>query len=646
MTRIVKPPVLYVAVLGAAAVGLITITVQARAGSLDGGMSRPPVPLTFNKDIAPIIFKNCAGCHHPGGAAPFSLLSYQDTRKHAKQIAVVTESRYMPPWLPEPGYGDFSGERRLSDDEIGIIKRWVEQGAAEGAVSDLMPAPKFNDAWQLGQPDLVIKLPAPYTLQASGSDVFRNFVIPVPVTRTRYVKAVEILPGNNKIVHHANILIDRTHSFRRIDQQDHEIGFEGMDLRVESEIFDPDSHFLFWKPGTPPFTEPTDMAWLLNKGTDLILNMHLRPSGKPEVIQPVIGIYFTDNPPSRFPMLLQLEHDGAIDIPPGMKDFIVTDDFELPVDVDALGVYPHAHYLGKDIQGFATLPDGTRKWLIRIKDWDINRQAVYRYVKPIFLPQGTIISMRYSYDNSAANVRNPNHPPQRVVAGNKSSDEMGHLWIQVLPRARDDVRIVLQESLMRQRIKKYPDDFTAHFNLGAVLQSMGKLEEGINQYKLALRTRPNDVTALNSLGSAFQSMGKIEEAISQFRLALRIKPDYGDAHYNLGNALLGQDKPDEAISHFREVLRLQPDDAPAHNDLGSALAIQGNMVEAASHFEQALRINPQYADAHYNLGLVFEIQAKLAEAINHFEHALRIDPQHAGALESLNRARAKIKARN
>ena len=643
MTSTVKLALLHIFLLSAAGFGPFTIAAHAQAGSDDRKVSRQPRTLTFNKDIAPIFFQNCVECHHPGGSAPFGLLSYQDARKHAKQIAVVTKSRYMPPWLPEPGYGEFAGERRLTDDQIRIIQRWVEQGTTEGPVSDLPPAPKFNEGWQLGHPDLVIKLPVPYNLQAEGSDVFRNFVIPVPVTKTRYVKAVEILPDNKKIVHHANILIDRTQSFRRIDQQDSEVGFEGMDVRVESESFDPDSHFLFWKPGTPPFTEPADMAWPVDKGTDLILNLHLRPSGRPEVIQPVIGLYLTDKPPSRFPMLLQLEHDGAIDIPPGKKDFLITDDFELPVDVDVLGVYPHAHYLGKDVQGFATLPDGTRKWLIRIKDWDINWQAVYRYVKPIFLPKGTIISMRYSYDNSADNVRNPNSPPQRVGAGTKSSDEMGHLWIQVLPRARDDVRIVLQESLMRQRLRKYPHDFTAHFNLGAVLQSTGKLEEAIDHYQEALRARPNDVAALNSLGSAFQSMGRVEQAVSQFRLALRIKPDYLDAHYNLGNALLAQDKTEEAIGHFREVLRIQPDDAVAHNDLGSALAIQGNLVEAAVHFEQALRTNPEYADAHYNLGLVFAIQGNLPQAISHFEQALRINPRHAGARENLDRARTQIK---
>lgn len=646
MTRSVKIPVLLFALVTAAGFGWATTEGRARLGPYEGKISRPRATLTFNKHIAPIIFKNCAECHHPGGSAPFSLLSYQDARKHAKQIAVVTESRYMPPWLPEPGYGEFAGERRLTDDQIKIIQRWVEQGAVEGAASDLPPPPKFKEGWRLGEPDLVIKLSAPYVLQAGGSDVFRNFVIPVPVTKTRYVRAVEILPGNNKIVHHANILIDRTRSFRRIDEQDPEVGFDGMDVRVESRTFDPDSHFLFWKPGTPPFTEPADMAWPVDKGTDLILNMHLRPTGKPEVIQPVIGLYFTERPPSRFPMLLQLEYDGAIDIPPGKRDFLVADDFELPLDVDVLGVYPHAHYLGKDIQGYATLPDETRKWLVRIKDWDIDRQAVYRYVTPVFLPRGTVISMRYSYDNSAGNARNPNHPPQRVVTGNKSSDEMGHLWIQVLPRAPDDARVILQESSMRQRLRKYPDDFTAHFNLGAVLQSMGKLEEAITHYQEALRARPGDITALNSLGSAFQSRGQLEEAISQFRQALRIKPDYGDAHYNLGNALLGLDKPEEAIGHFREVLRIQPDDAPAHNDLGSALAIRGNLTEAAAQFEQALIINPQYADAHYNLGLVFSMQGNLAQAISHFEQALRIDPQHAGAFESLNRARAQIKNRN
>ncbi|MDQ3688177.1 MAG: tetratricopeptide repeat protein, partial [Acidobacteriota bacterium] len=342
-------------------------------------------------------------------------------------------------------------------------------------------------------------------------------------------------------------------------------------------------------------------AWRLDVGTDLILNMHLQPSGKPEMIQPLIGLYFTDQPPTSFPMLLQLERDGAIDIPARKKDFVITDEFTLPLDVDALGVYPHAHYLGKDLQALATLPDGTKKWLVRIARWDLNWQAVYRYAAPVFLPKGTVISMRYAYDNSADNERNPNHPPKRVVAGNKSSDEMGHLWLQVLPRARGDVRIVLQEALMRRRLEKYPNDFTAHFNLGAALQSIDKLDEAISHYREALRARPDNVTALNGLGTAFQSTGKLEEAISHYRKVIKVRPDYADAHYNLGNALLTLDRIEEAITHLRRVIQIQPDDANAHNSLGSAFAMKGDLVQAVAHFEHALRINPAHADARENL---------------------------------------------
>ncbi|HEU0177446.1 MAG TPA: hypothetical protein VFV58_24550, partial [Blastocatellia bacterium] len=423
--------------------------------------------ITFNKQIAPILFANCAACHHEGGAGPFGLIEYQEVKKRARQIVTVTGSRYMPPWLPEPGYGEFADARRLSDEQIETIRQWVEQGMIEGDKSDLPPAPRFDEAWQLGQPDMIVEMPQPYTLPAGTTDIFRNFVIPLPITKTRYVKAVELLPGDKKIFHHANILIDRTGGSRRRDEQDPEVGFGGMDVAIESESFDPDSHFLFWKPGSAPWVEPDGMAWPATPGTDLVLNLHMQPSGKPETIKARIGLYFTDRAPSKFPMLLQLEHDGAIDIPPGKKDFVITDEFTLPVDVDALAVYPHAHYTGKDLQGWARLPDGTKKPLVWIKDWNLNWQAVYRYERPVFLPAGTMISMRFTYDNSAANPRNPNSPPKRILTGDKATDEMGHLWLQVLPRSKEDVRMVLQEALMRQRLKKYPSDFIAHFNLGA-----------------------------------------------------------------------------------------------------------------------------------------------------------------------------------
>ena len=234
-------------------------TGQAQKGSKRAGR-RPEIAatITFNKDIAPIIFKNCAPCHRPGEAGPFPLLNYDDVKKHAGQIAAVTRIRFMPPWLPEPGYGDFVGQRRLTDGEIQAIQNWAQQGAVEGDPKDKPRAPEFVEGWQLGKPDLVLKMSRAYELPAHGDkgrDVFRNFVIPVPVSGARNVKAIEFRPGNAQIFHHANILVDRTESSRRLDGQDGQPGFAGMDLEIESDRFDPDSHFLFWKPGTSPSAE-------------------------------------------------------------------------------------------------------------------------------------------------------------------------------------------------------------------------------------------------------------------------------------------------------------------------------------------------------------------------------------------------------
>ena len=377
----------------------VAATLSGRAAAPQGPIQRSPAAVTFNRDIAPIVFHSCSTCHRPGEAAPFSLLNYSDVKKHARQIVDATQSRAMPPWLPEPQKLKFADELRLSDAEIDLIKSWVEQGEVEGDPSALPAQPKFVEGWRLGKPDLVLTANKPLTLPPSGTDTYWNFIFPVPIQETRWVKAVEIRPGDKRYVHHANILVDREGSSRQRETEPG-AGFGGMEIRIESQVFDPDSHLLFWKPGTIPYVEPEGMALRLDKGTDLILNTHLQPSGKPEVIQPSIGLYFTPHPATKLPMLLQLENDAKLDIPAGQKDFLVTDDFTLPIDVELLAIYPHAHYLGKDIQAFATLPDGTRKTLIHIPQWNLNWQAVYRYAEPVRLPKGTKVSLRYVYDNS------------------------------------------------------------------------------------------------------------------------------------------------------------------------------------------------------------------------------------------------------
>ena len=580
-------------------------TLSGRPAARDSvATAKPAAQVTFNSAIAPIVFRSCATCHRPGEAAPFSLLNYLDAKKHARQIVDVTQSRAMPPWLPEPQKLKFADELRLSDAEINLIQRWVEQGEVEGDPADLPPSPEFVEGWRLGKPDVILTGNKPLTLPPSGTDTYWNFIFPVPIQETRWVKAIEIRPGDKRYVHHANILVDRAGSSRKRETEPG-AGFGGMEIRIESQVFDPDSHLLFWKPGTVPSVEPEGMALRLDKGTDLILNTHLQPSGKPEVIQPSIGLYFTSRPATKLPMLLQLENDAKLDIPAGQKDFLVTDDFTLPINVELLAIYPHAHYLGKDIQAFATLPDGTKKTLIHIPQWNLNWQAVYRYAEPVRLPTGTKVSLRYVYDNSEENPLNPNHPPARVKGGNRSSDEMCHLWLQVLPvnfdLAQGDPRMALQEALARHNVEKNPGDFEAHYNLAAMLQAKSKLDPAIREYELAVRLRPNDAAANNALGAALVAAGHPEQSVGYLQAALKTRPDSFEAHYNLGLALAGQSDFEGASQQFGLALQLQPQDANVEANLGATLAELGRFPEAKSHFERALQIDPNQPIAKDNL---------------------------------------------
>jgi tetratricopeptide (TPR) repeat protein/mono/diheme cytochrome c family protein len=566
--------------------------------------STTTAPITFNRDIAPMMFHYCATCHRPGESGPFPLLTYKDAKSHARQLGAVTKSRFMPPWLPARGEFKFADEMRLSDAEIALIANWVEQGAVEGAAADQPRMPDFVEGWQMGRPDAIVKAQKPYQLPAGGNDQYWNFVFRNPVKQTRWLKGIEVRPGDKHVVHHANVLVDRMES-ARAQEASPGAGFGGMEIKIESEAFDPDSHFLFWKPGTIPYTEPAGMALRLDPGTDLVLNIHLQPSGKAEPVQPSLGLYFTDQPATRFPMLLQLENDQKLDIPPGDKNFVVTDEFTMPENVKLLAIYPHAHYIGKDLEAFATFPDGAKKSLIHIPDWDLNWQAVYRYESPVELPAGTVVSMRYRYDNSDENIRNPNIPPKRVVGGNRASDEMAHLWLQVLPRnapgKTGDPRRVLQEAMARHNVEKNPADFEGHYNLGAMLQARGELLDALQQYELALRIRPSDATVNNAAGGVSLAAERPEAAIKYLQGALRSRPNYFDAHYNLGIALAMQNDFASAVEHFRAAVQLNSEDANAQANLGAALAETGNLKEARVHLEKALAIDPTLANARENL---------------------------------------------
>ena len=385
-------------------------------------------PPTFTRAVAPILYRHCATCHHAGEVAPFPLLTYEDAAKRAKLIVTVTASRYMPPWQPEPGYGHFQGERRLRDAEITTLRRWAQAGAPQGDSGQLPPAPHFPEGWQLGTPDMTLRMPKPFSIAADGPDQYMCFVIPLHLTADKYVRALEFRPETRSVVHHALFLLDAGHIGRQLGESYSCFGTPG---------FLPSGALGGWTPGMQPARMPDGLQLILRKGSDLVMQIHYHPTGKPETDQSTLGLYFTGKPPTKWVADIALG-SHQIDIPPGERAYKVRDHFTTPVDVAAVGIIPHAHYICKEMQGWAILPDGRKQWLIRIRDWNFNWQEQYRYATPVKLPADTRLEMEFTYDNSDANPRNPNHPARRVVWGPDTTDEMAGLHVQVVPEDMDD----------------------------------------------------------------------------------------------------------------------------------------------------------------------------------------------------------------
>ena len=564
---------------------ICTVAAMFASQSPVSGKARPS-GTTFNRDVAPIVFSRCGGCHRPGESGPFDLLSYADVSKRAKQIVKVTQKRIMPPWMPDAGYGEFAEERRLTADELETIQDWVKQGAREGNPADLPPAPNFTKGWQLGEPDLVLTMPAAFNLKADGKDVYRNFVIPIPLKDAQFVRAYEFRP-NSRVVHHAFMFIDGTPTSRILDEKDPEPGFEGMRSLPETAQF-PEGHVLGWQPGRLPRQVPEGMSWKLEPGADLLVQVHLQPSGKPEPIQCSVGLYFTDDAPRRRSFMLDL-NSWEIDIPAGEKNYVREESYTLPVDVEVLGVMPHAHYLGKTLTGYAILPDGTKQGLLRIANWNFNWQGDYRYKEPVFLPKGTVLHKHFTFDNSEGNPHNPSHPPKAVTYGALTTDEMGELWFQVVPKSNADYQTLTADKQAHWFEKRFRADL--------------KLIE----------THPNDATALLRLGKAFLIRGikslaekesSLRDAERLLRAAAESDPENDESHYYLAVVYKELRREPEFLREVQAAISLNPKNYKALNLFGSFWMETGRLRDAEAAFVRALAINPKDRVVMENLAKV------------------------------------------
>ncbi len=524
-----------------------------------------PETVTFNQHIAPIILEHCTPCHREGMSAPFQLLTYEDTRRRAKQIKEVTESKYMPPWLPEPVEGGFKHERGLSEQQIRLIKSWLDTGSKEG--DDIVPPsiPDWPEDWQLGEPDLVASMPNDYSLPAEGRDIYRNFVLKVPITKPLYVKELEFHPENARVVHHALIYIDSTRQSQRRENADPKPGFGGM--RVPMSAGMPEGQFLSWQPGKIYSKSDNSIPWMLQPGTDLVIQVHMNPTGKIEDFSCSVGLHFTETPPSSIPYKIKLT-SLAIDIPSETSFYRVKDSMQLPVDVQLTRILPHAHYLCKRMEGYAIFPDGNKKRLILIKNWDFNWQGDYIYETPIKLPKGTVLHMDYTYDNSTGNLANPHSPPKKVTYGPESSNEMAELWFQFILNSLED-RKKFKEKV---RIKNKQ-----------VLIQFGQSTLG---------SETNDPDLLLITAQAHLAAGDQQAAFRAFSRVVQLDPKRFDAWFNIGTMLRSSGQDDAAKQAFGNVIRIDPNDAEAYGSLGIIFQEEGKLEPAEKCFRAALRLNP------------------------------------------------------
>ena len=357
------------------------------------------------------------------------------------------------------------------------------------------------------------------------------------------------------------------------------------------------------------------MPWRLEADSDLVVQLHLQPTGKPEPIQGSAGFYFTDTPPSRMPLGLRLGSE-TIDIAAGDAAYEILDSYVVPVDAQVIAVQPHAHNLGRQMVAEATLPDGRVRPLITIRDWDFRWQDVYRYASPVELPRGSTIRMRFTYDNSSANPRNPFQPPQRILWGQNTTDEMGDLWVQLVPARNEDVGM-----------------------LGADIAKKTRTED-IAAYTRVLEGDPKNPLRHDAVAMLYLQDGKPLEAVPHFRESLRLNRDSAPTHYNFGIALSMLRQYPDATREYEAAVRLDPNHAEAHNNLGAMLQVAGRLDDAAAHYRRALELRPENAEAHSNMGRLLMLQGRSADAAAQFEQVLAAQPEAVSALTGLAWIRA------
>ncbi|MCI0423380.1 MAG: cytochrome c [Acidobacteria bacterium] len=409
--------------------------------------------ITFSKDVAPILYHRCVSCHQPDDIAPMSLVRYSEARPWAKAIRQAVVTRRMPPWHADPRYGRFENDPSLSQAEIDTIRAWVDQGAQEGDPKDVPSAPLLTEGWRIGKPDAIISMPTVYTITPGGPDDYQSFRdIPTNFKEDVWIKAIELRPGNRRVVHHAHVFLTRPKSaenraaagslLERYTYKDQTL----LRMRPEAPVIDdscreigegglPDRKFheetqilTTYVPGRAPEVYPDGYARLIPAGSTIGFQIHYAKStGKQEEDRTSVGLIFAQGPPKK--VLRRLDMDAFLfRIPPGAANHEVTFCYEFKQDSRLLALTPHMHLRGKDMKWELLRPDAVKETVLFVPRYDFNWQIEYKLKEPVSAPKGSRLIITAHFDNSANNPANPD-PAKTVRWGASTSDEMAASWV-------------------------------------------------------------------------------------------------------------------------------------------------------------------------------------------------------------------------
>ena len=388
--------------------------------ALAAAATTTPAPITFQKNVLPVLQKNCQGCHRPGEAAPMSFLTYDSTRPWAKAIKQAVLTKKMPPWFADPHYGKFGNDRTLSQSEIDTLVAWADSGAKEGNPKDAPKPIAFVEGWRIGKPDMILEMPTAFEVPASGTIDYQYIVIPSGLTEDKYVQMAEARPGNNALVHHIIAFI-------------REPGSPWLKDAPKGVAFVPNRNggragaalgdsLAGYAPGVTPRIMQPGQAKMIKAGSDIVLQMHYTANGTAGADKSRIGIVFATEKPTERVLSIAAATMNFV-IPPGDPNYEVGAKLTLQADSTLVSLLPHMHFRGKDFIYRATYPTGEKEILLSVPHYDFNWQLSYDLAQPKVLPKGTVIECTAHFDNSANNKYNPD-PTKEVHFGEQTWEEM------------------------------------------------------------------------------------------------------------------------------------------------------------------------------------------------------------------------------